>query len=161
MAQNMQTAGENPASAPAAPAMAGSPLTLSFTPQQSVHKVGTTFQMQMDLTGGHDVFSVPMQLHYDPKVLDLVNVDTGPLLAKDGQTTALVHRDEGNGDVTISTSRPPGVKGITGDGNLCTLTFTAKAPGDATVQVTKSAARNSAQTILPILAGPPAIVHVQ
>jgi general secretion pathway protein D len=155
MAQNMQTAGENP------PPAAGSSLTLSFTPQQSVHKVGSTFQMQMDLSGGHDVFSVPMQLHYNPKVLELINVDTGNLLAKDGQTTATVHRDEGNGDVTISTSRPPGVKGITGDGNLCTLTFMAKAPGDATVQVTKAAARNSAQSILPVLASSPAIVHVQ
>jgi general secretion pathway protein D len=156
MAQNMQNAGENPA-----PAAAGSPLTLSFSPEQSVHKVGSTFQMQMDLTGGHDVFSVPMQLHYDPKVLELINVDTGDLLAKDGQTTATVHRDEGNGDVTISTSRPPGVKGINGNGNLCTLTFLAKAPGDATVQVTKAAARNSAQSILPVMAGSPAIVHVQ
>jgi general secretion pathway protein D len=156
MAQNMQNAGENPP-----PAAANSPMTLSFAPQQSVHKVGSTFQMQMDLTGGHDVFSVPMQLHYDPKVLELINVDTGDLLAKDGQTTATVHRDEGNGDVTISTSRPPGVKGITGNGNLCTLTFLAKAPGDATVQVTKAAARNSAQSILPVLASSPAIVHVQ
>ncbi|MHB1959113.1 MAG: cohesin domain-containing protein [Acidobacteriaceae bacterium] len=156
MAQSAQNAGATPA-----PAGGGSPLALSFLPQQSVHKVGSTFQMQMDLTGGHDVFSVPMQLHYDPKVLELINVDTGDLLAKDGQTTATVHRDEGNGDVTISTSRPPGVKGITGDGNLCTLTFLAKAPGDATVQVTKAAARNSAQSILPVLAGPPAVVQVQ
>lgn len=156
MAQNMQNAGENP---PAA--AAGSPMTLSFAPQQSVHKVGSTFQMQMDLSGGRDVFSVPMQLHFDPKVLQLINVDTGDLLAKDGQTTATVHRDEGNGDVTISTSRPPGVKGITGNGNLVTLTFMAKAAGDATVQVTKAAARNSAQSILPVLAGSPAIVHVQ
>jgi general secretion pathway protein D len=156
MAQNMQNAGENPP-----PAAAGAPMTLSFAPQQSVQKVGSTFQMQMDLSGGHDVFSVPMQLHYDPKVLELINVDTGDLLAKDGQTTATVHRDEGNGDVTISTSRPPGVKGITGNGNLCTLTFMAKAPGDATVQVTKAAARNSAQSILPVLAGSPAVVHVQ
>jgi general secretion pathway protein D len=158
MAQNMQNAGENP---PAAAAVAGSPMTLSFTPQQSVHKVGSTFQMQMDLSGGRDVFSVPLQLHFDPKVLQLINVDTGDLLAKDGQTTATVHRDEGNGDVTISTSRPPGAKGITGNGNLVTLTFQAKAPGDATVQVTKAAARNSAQSILPVLAGSPAIVHVQ
>ena len=156
MAQSAQNAGATPA-----PAGGGPPLALSFLPQQSVHKVGSTFQMQMDLTGGHDVFSVPMQLHYDPKVLELINVDTGDLLAKDGQTTATVHRDEGNGDVTISTSRPPGVKGITGNGNLCTLTFLAKAPGDATVQVTKAAARNSAQSILPVLAGPPAVVQVQ
>lgn len=157
MAQSTQNAGENPAPA------SGTPLQLSFSPQQSTHKVGSTFQMKVDLTGGHDIFSVPMQLHYDPQVLSLVNVDTGNLLAKDGQTTALVHRDDpsGNGDVTISTSRPPGVHGVTGNGDVCVLTFQAKAPGDATVQVMQSAARNSAQTILPIVAGPPAVVHVQ
>ena len=155
-AQNMQTAGVNPPSA-----SAGSPPQLSFLPQQSVHKVGSTFQMQVQLTGGKDVFSVPMQLHYDPNLLNLINVDTGNLLARDGQTTALVHRDDGNGNVTISTSRPPGVKGVSGSGNLCTLTFQAKAAGNATVQIVQSAARNSAQTILPVLAGSPAIVHVQ
>lgn len=117
--------------------------------------------MKVNLQGGHDVFSVPMQLHYDPNVLNLVNVDTGNLLARDGQTTALVHRDDGNGNVTISTSRPPGAKGVTGNGNLCVLTFQAKARGDATVQVIKSAARNSGQNILPVLAGAPAVVHVE
>jgi general secretion pathway protein D len=101
-----------------------------------------------------------MQLHYDPHALTLLNVDTGNLLAKDGQTTALVHRDD-NGDVTISASRPPGVPGVTGNGTVCVLTFQAKTSGDSTVQVIKSAARNSKQTILPVLAGSPATVHVQ
>jgi general secretion pathway protein D len=50
---------------------------------------------------------------------------------------------------------------VTGSGNLCVLTFQAKAQGDATVQVIKSAARNSNQNILPVLAGPPAVVHVE
>ncbi len=165
MAQGVQNAGENPArnanQSPAQPPGAGTPIALSLSPQQNVQKVGSTFQMQVNLTGGQDVFSVPMQLHYDPQVLNLLNVDTGNLLAKDGQTTALVHRDNGNGDVTISASRPPGVRGVTGNGNVCVLTFQAKAAGDATVQVIKSAARNSAQTILPIYAGSPATVHVQ
>lgn len=162
MAQNAQNVGVNPPNAAAAQSTApGAPLELSFSPQQGVHKVGSTFQMQVDLTGGHDVFSVPMQLHYDPNVLELINVDDGNLLSKDGQTTALVHRDDGNGNVTISTSRPPGVGGVTGNGVLCTLTFQAKAAGDTNVQVVKSAARNSAQRILPILAGAPAVVHVQ
>ncbi len=160
MAQRFQAADENPRQASAVPA-GGAPLQLTFSPQQSVHKVGSTFQMQVNLTGGQDVFSVPMQMNYDSHVLSLINVDTGTLLAKDGQTTALVHRDDGNGNVTISTSRPPGVHGVTGNGNLCILTFQAKAPGDATVQVIKAAARNSSQSILPVVAGSPAIVHVQ
>ncbi|MEO6828440.1 MAG: cohesin domain-containing protein, partial [Acidobacteriaceae bacterium] len=144
----------------AATATTTAPLQLSLSPMQGLHKVGSTFQMRVNLAGGKDVFSVPMQLHYDPQALTLLNVDTGDLLAKDGQTTALVHRDD-NGDVTISASRPPGVRGVKGNGTVCVLTFQAKAPGDTTVQVIKSAARNSSQAILPILAGSPATVHVQ
>jgi general secretion pathway protein D len=140
---------------------AAGPLELSLSPGQSVEKVGSTFQMKVDLTGGKDLFSVPMQLHYDPKLLTLLNVDTGNLLGKDGQTIALVHRDDGNGNVTISASRPPGVQGVNGSGDICVLTFQAKAPGNASVQVIKSAARNSAQTVLPIRAGSPAVVQVQ
>ena len=158
LSNGVRTAGANHGDLPANGA---APMQLTFTPQQSVHKVGSTFQMQVNLAGGKDLFSVPMQLHYDPAVLNLVNVDSGPLLTRDSQTTALVHRDDGNGNVTISTSRPPGAPGVTGSGGLLTLTFQAKAPGDATVQVVKSAARNSAQQILPILAGSPAVVHVQ
>jgi general secretion pathway protein D len=137
------------------------PLELSFSPQQSTQKVGNTFQMKVDLTGGKDVFSVPMEVHYDPQLLNLINVDAGTLLAKDGQTIGLVHRDDGNGNVIISASRPPGVTGVSGNGDVCTFTFQAKAAGNASVQIVQSAARNSAQTILPILAGSPAVVHVQ
>ena len=123
IAQRMPNAGQNPGENPAAGSVTGAPLRISLSPQQGVHRVGSTFQMQVNLSGGQDVFSVPMQLHYDSRLLNLVNVDTGNLLAKDGQTTALVHRDDGNGDVTISASRPPGVHGVTGNGNICVLTF--------------------------------------
>jgi len=160
-AANARTVGDNPQTNPAAPSATAAPLQLSVTPQQTIQKVGSTFQMKVHLQGGHDIFSVPMQLHFDPKVLSLVNVDTGDLLAKDGQTTALVHRDEGNGDVTISASRPPGVHGVTGNGDVAILTFQAKAAGNGDVQIIKAAARNSSQSILPILAGSPAVVQVQ
>ena len=53
---------------------------------------------------------MPLQVQFNPKVLELVNVDAGGLLGGDGQPVALVHRDEGNGLVTISSSRPPGAR---------------------------------------------------
>lgn len=149
------------AAVPSAGSASAAPLELSLSPPRSVQKVGSTFQMKVNLKGGKDIFSVPMQLHYDPKLLALLNVDSGNLLGKDGQTTALVHRDDGNGDVTISASRPPGVHGVAGNGDVCVLTFKAKAPGEAIVQVIQSAARNSAQAVLPIVAGAPAQVQVQ
>ena len=123
-------------------------------------KVGSTFQVAVNVSGGSDVFSVPMQLQYDSAKLSLINVDTGAYLGHDGQTVALVHRDDGSGGVAISASRPPGVAGVSGSGQLCVLTFQAKASGDSIVSVAKAAARDSKQQALPVITSG-AIVHVQ
>ena len=98
----------------------------------------------MNLNGGHDVFSVPMQIQYDQSKLTLINVDAGNYLGGgDGQAVALVHRDDGNGGVAISASRPPGVAGVNGNGQVCVLTFQAKAPGDASVAITAPGRRTA------------------
>ena len=76
------------------------------------------------VSGGRDVYSVALQAQFDPKVLQLVNVDSGNFLSRDLKPVALAHRID-NGTVTISASRPPQVGGINGDGQLCVLTFKA------------------------------------
>jgi general secretion pathway protein D len=101
-----------------------------------------------------------MQIQFDPKVLQLVNVDTGGLLGGDGQPVALVHRDDGNGMVTISASRPPGVSGVNGEGQVCILTFKAVGAGDSKITLVKVGAQNSAQASLPAV-GSAAVVHVK
>ncbi len=136
------------------------PVTISLAAPAIAPKVGSTFQVAMNLTGGTDVFATPMQVHYDPSKLTLVNVDAGDFLGHDGQAVALVHRDDGTGGVAISAARPPGVNGVTGSGPLCVLTFQAKAAGDSIVNVTKAAARNSQQQALPVVTSG-TIVHVQ
>ncbi|HZD47235.1 MAG TPA: cohesin domain-containing protein [Silvibacterium sp.] len=140
---------------------------LQLTPEMSDQKVGSTFQMSVNLTGGSDVFSVPMQVQYDQTKLNLINVDLGDtpgkginFLGQDGQAVALVHRDDGSGNIAISASRPPGTKGVTGSGTVCVLTFQAKAPGDAAVVITRPVVRNSAQQALPAT-GSRAIVQVK
>src|SRR6202012_4243985 len=102
------------------------PLQLSVNAAGTEH-VGDTFQVTVNAANAHDLFGVPLQIQFDPRVLSLVNVDAGDFLGKDGQAVALVHRDEGNGAVTISASRPPGTKGVSGDGTVCILKFPAKA----------------------------------
>ena len=136
------------------------PVNLGVQPATSNHKVGTTFQVAVTLNHGRDIYSVPMQLQFDPHILELVNVDAGGLLAKDNQAVSIVHRDEGNGLVTISTSRPPNSGGVTGDGGVCTLTFKALAPGDSNLNLVKVGAKDSAQNSLPVVATP-AVVHIQ
>ncbi len=138
----------------------GPPVSLSVIPSNSSQTVGSTFQVAVMLGGGRDIFAVPMQLQFNPAVLELVNVDSGDLLGRDGQAVSIVHRDEGNGLVTISTSRPPNVPGISGQGSVATLTFKATAAGDSNLALVKVGARNSAQANLPAV-GSQAVVHVK
>ncbi len=123
--------------------------------------VGSTFQVTVGLQNGHNVFSVPVQVQFDPHVLQLVNVDAGDFLTRDGKPVAIVHRDEGNGLTTISTSRPPSSNGMTGQGTLCTLTFKAAASGASSVTLVKMGAKDALQNNIPAASGGAAVVHVQ
>jgi general secretion pathway protein D len=147
-----------PGSTAAGPAP--SSVTLQIVPPPATPKVGTTFKVAVNLSGGQDIFSVPMQLHYDNSKVALINVDTGDYLGHDGQAIALVHRDDGVGNVVISASRPPGVAGVSGSGTVCVLTFQANAAGDAAMQIIRASAKNSAQQAVNI-AGSQTAVHVQ
>ncbi len=139
----------------------GLPVALQLVAPTTPQKVGGNFEVAINLNGGHDVFSVPMQIQYDQSKLTLINVDAGNYLGGgDGQAVALVHRDDGSGGVAISASRPPGVAGVNGSGQVCVMTFQAKAPGEATIAISRPGAKNSAQQSLPVV-GSQATVHIQ
>jgi general secretion pathway protein D len=139
---------------------AGAPAALQLLSPPAPQTVGGSFQVAVNLSGGRDVFAVPLQVQYDQNKLTLINVDAGGYLGADGQAVALVHRDDGNGGVAISASRPPGVAGVNGSGTVCTMTFQAKAPGDAPISITRPGAKNSAQQALPVT-GSQTTVHIQ
>jgi len=152
--------GEMKSSPPPQTAPAGPPVNFRVVPAASTHPMGSTFQAAVQMTDAHDVYSVPLQLQFDPKVLALVNVEAGGMLGSDREPVALVHRDEGNGVVTISASRPPGAHGVNGDGYVFTLTFKALAAGDSNITLLKVGAKNSNLENLPAV-GTQATVHVQ
>jgi general secretion pathway protein D len=138
----------------------GPPISLSVQPPAGAQNVGSTFQVTVNASDARDLYAVPMQLQFNPAVLQLVNVDAGTLLARDGQAVSIVHRDEGNGLVTISTSRPPNVQGVSGQGSVATLTFKAVGAGDSNLSLVKVGARNSTQANLPTV-GSQSVVHVK
>jgi general secretion pathway protein D len=149
-----------PSPVPASPAAsAGMAVSMQIVPPAAPPKAESTFQVVVRLTGGQDVFSLPMTMHYDPSKLSLINVDTGDFLGRDGQTVALTHRDDGNGMLAIASSRPPGMAGVSGSGPVCILTFKAKAGGDVSITLVRAAAKNSAQQSAEI-AGSQAWVHI-
>ena len=158
-AQRAQATLNNPDAA-MLPQAAGMPITFTMTPTAASHPVGSTFQMALVASGAKDLYAVPVQVQFNPALLSLVNVDSGEFLGRDGQAVAVVHRDEGNGLVTINVSRPPATRGMDGQGSVCILTFKANAPGDATVSLSKVGAKDSAQASLPAV-GSKASVHLQ
>lgn len=99
----------------------------------------------MQLNAGANVASVPLQLHYDTAHLSLVNVSEGNFLSRDGQAVALVHRDDGAGNLTIVASRPPGAAGLSGSGTVCVLSFQAKTAGPTQLAITRAGVVNTAQ----------------
>jgi general secretion pathway protein D len=141
-------------------AASSTPVTFQLTPPPAPQAVGSTFKVPINLSGGSDVYSSWEQLQYDASKLSLVNVDVGDMLGKDGQPVALVHRDDGAGNVAISASRPPGVAGISGSGTVCTLTFQAKAAGDASIAISRPVVRNSKQQALDAT-GSQGVVHIR
>jgi general secretion pathway protein D len=129
------------AAAQAAPGTASFVISTPAGPQAS----GSTFQVPVVLNSAADVASVPIQIQYDPAKLSLVNVAAGDLLNRDGQAVALIHRDDGPGNVTVVASRPPGTAGITGSGSVCVLTFQAKTAGATSLTMTRASAVDSKQ----------------
>ena len=138
---------------------ATAPLSIQLSPVVP-QKVGSSFQVKVNMSSGKDLYSSFLNLQYDQAKLSLVNVDVGDLLGHDGQPVALVHRDDGNGNTVISASRPPGVAGVDGAGTVCTLTFQTLAAGDASIAITRPMVRNSKQQ--PVEAsGWQGVVHIE
>ena len=141
-AQPVAPATQPPANQTAAP-NAGGTASFLFDPPTIQAAKGNTFVVNLLLSGAQNVHSVPVQLNYDPKMLQLVNVSNGGFLSQDGQAVALVHReDEMVGQSTITATRPPGAGGVSGQGAVVTLTFQAKADGQTPLTITRGGARD-------------------
>lgn len=149
------------AQAAAKPAAQTPAATLRFTlPQPPAAQLvsGAAFQVPVLLNGATDLASVPIQFHYDPAKLALANVAAGDLLSRDGQAVALIHRDDGPGNLTVVASRPPGAPGVAGSGTVCVLTFQAKSAGPTSIAMTRAAALSSSQQNL---AATPAQLNIE
>lgn len=145
---------QSPASAPQGSAI------VSFDPANLNQAVGSTFTVNVSLVGAQNVYSVPLQITYNPSVLQLLNVSNGPLLEQDGQPVALVHRDDSMaGILQLTASRPPGAAGVSGNGSVFTLTFQAKAVGQSTLSINRAQLKDAAMQTLPA-SGSQAIVTV-
>ena len=134
--------GAAPPAAPAPPPPTNA--LVSFVPGQVQNVMGGTFNVNLVIANATDLFSAPLQIKYDPKVLKLNDVVQGSLMASDGQPvtfTKNILNDTGEADITLN--RLPGAGGVTGSGMLVTLSFTSLGRGTTTVSAPAFSPTNS------------------
>ncbi|MEP6643190.1 MAG: cohesin domain-containing protein [Acidobacteriaceae bacterium] len=135
--------------------------SFGFDPPSITQPVGSTFTVNVMLNGAQNAYSVPLQVSYDPKLLQVVNVSNGGFLSQDGQAVALVHRDDAtSGTLQITATRPPGASGVSGQGSVITLTFMAKASGQGTLAISRGGARDPGMQAMQV-AGTAATITIQ
>ncbi len=135
--------------------------TFLFDPPTLTETKGSTFTVNVMLSGGQNVYSVPLELNYDPNQLQVVNVSNGGFLSQDGQAVALVHRDDATaGKLQVTATRPPGAGGVSGQGAVVTLTFMAKSPGQSVLTITRGGARDPAMQPI-AMSGAQAAITIQ
>ena len=159
-------AGQAPAPAPtpeqgAQPNAAPVGVSFSFDPASTTQKAGAMFPVNVVIKGAQNAYSVPLQVGYDPKVLQVINVSNGNFLSQDGQAVAIVHRnDDASGTLQVTSTRPPGTSGVSGVGTVVTVTFMAKSAGQSVLVIGKGAVLDPGMQSTPV-AGAMATVTVQ
>jgi hypothetical protein len=112
------------------------PATLSVDPASLTARQGGTFAVNIVLSRGHDVSSVPVLINYDPLIMRVLSVSSGEFLSRDGQQVVLAHRDDSSrGTLRIHAQRPQGSPGLSGDGTAVRLVFMAMERGSGRVSI--------------------------
>jgi len=143
---------EQPAAQPSQPAAGAS---LRFDNQAVTVKSGETITMNLLVDSANQLFGSPLRIRYNREQLNLVDIVKGNFLAGEEATDLIFSRNIRNqvGQAAVNISRFPGTGGADGSGVLVTLTFEALAPGEATVLVTPTGARNAEQQIIDVSPG--------
>ncbi len=127
----------NPALPSGSVAQPGGQAQIFMTTPSMAPKVGGTVSVVVQMAGAQDLVAAPMRVHYDQKVLRLVDVAQGGLMAGEVDFA----KDVASGSIRMS--RLPGAGGVNGGGSLVTLTFLAVGQGSTTISLDELRLENS------------------
>jgi general secretion pathway protein D len=151
-----QAPGATGAQIPGAPATGapaavppGSTAQLGFEPAAVSVKAGETTTIGVVVQGAQDLYSVPMLMQYDPKVISVEDVRQGGFLSGGQQPIAVVQRvDKERGQAIVSATRMPNTPGVSGNGTIFGIVVKGVAPGSSTLSILQVNARDSQQRSL-------------
>ncbi len=148
-------AAPTPAPAPVPEAPSG-PLVLRFNPGEVSTKAGAAVNITLEASGARDLFSAPIRVRWDPKILTLASISSGALFGpKDQSLNPPAQISQDTGEASITLGRLPGAGGVNGAGPIAVLHFVATGRGSGEIALTGAELKNSklepAQAALPHL----------
>lgn len=132
---------------------AGAVAKIRFEPQTLTLKAGQTATMGVVVENVNDLYSIPLLLQYDPKVISVEEVQHGGFLSNGGaQEISIVSQPfKDKGQYIISATRPPSTPGVSGSGTLLGLVVKAVAPGSSPLSIVQVNAKDSQQKAIPLV----------
>jgi general secretion pathway protein D len=139
--------------APAAPAAPqNQSAQLGFAPDSLSLKPGETSTIGIVVQNVQDLYSMPLLLQYDPKVISVEDVRQGGFLSGGTQPIAVVNRvDQEHGQAVVSASRMPNTPGISGSGTVFGVVVRGVAAGSSKLSIVQVNARDSQQRPLSLV----------
>ncbi len=126
---------------------------IRFEPQTLTLKAGQTATLGVVVENVNDLYSIPLLLQYDSKIISVEEVQHGGFLSGGGsQVIAIpwqVLKDKGQ--AIISATRPPSTPGVSGSGTLIGVVVKALAPGSTNLTIVQVNAKDSQQKAIPLV----------
>ncbi|HKD06620.1 MAG TPA: cohesin domain-containing protein [Bryobacteraceae bacterium] len=148
---------------PVGPALPGGPARISFLPATGVNtQLSQAVTVTLYAENVTDMISAAAHLRFDPKILRITNIAAGDLPQRNGaqlQPTQNILNDTGAADVTVS--RGPNDGGISGSGNLFSITLQAVGRGTTSLAVTSVNLTGSTSQAIQSNTPPALVVNVQ
>jgi general secretion pathway protein D len=133
---------------------------LAFQPATEALQPGQTATIALVVRNATDLYSIPLILHYNPKVIAIESVRDGGFLSGGTQVISIFHHeDPKRGESIISAMRQPNSTGVSGSGTLLGIVVKALAPGTSPIEIQEVSARNPQQKPLSF-ATQAATIHV-
>lgn len=123
---------------------------VTMIPSPSDVQVGDQLTITIAIEEADDVASVPFRVHFDGQVLEYETAAEATFLSRSGRQTAFLAAlaPEGN-EVIVGVTQLGPARGVEGRGEICTLRFRAKAPGDTKLAFDRGSVRNSLYQTIP------------
>ena len=127
------------------------PAHLSLEPAELAVPPGSRFQVVLGLDSDRAVSHLPLELSFDPEVLELESVRAGDHLGAEGEAAVLSDIGD-DGRLTLGASRLGSRPGVTGRGVVAVLTFRALSEGESEITFDRVLLRNRDMAELPAAA---------